>query len=96
MNSLRFAIWMSQRGYRVLLYAVAGSPLAEKAKTTSIEVLDVPRNRKYFDFRNALRLARRFKKDGVHTVWYRDNRDLDTLGWAKRLSGNRFRIVYQQ
>jgi glycosyltransferase involved in cell wall biosynthesis len=96
MNTLRFAQWMQSMGYRVALYAVAGSPLEEAARSTTVEVRQVRRNAKYFDFINAWRIRRRFRADGVHTVWYRDNRDLDVLAWAKRFSGGGFRLVYQQ
>jgi D-inositol-3-phosphate glycosyltransferase len=96
MNSVRYALWMKEAGYKVLVYAVRDTPLARQAAMQGLEVRNVQRNRKYFDVLSARRLAKQFQADGIALVWFRDTRDMDTLGWAKRFSLNSFKLLYQQ
>lgn len=96
MNTLRFANWMSERGWPVKCFFVAGTKLFDEALKSCLPVFAVRRNKKYFDIANAARLARLFRKENVNVVWYRDNRDLSVLGWVKRFSGNCLHIIYQQ
>ena len=93
MNSVRYALWMKEAGYKVLVYAVRDTPLARQAAMQGMEVRNVQRNRKYFDVLSARRLAKQFQADGVALVWFRDTRDMDTLGWAKRFSLNSFKLL---
>jgi glycosyltransferase involved in cell wall biosynthesis len=96
MNTVRYAGWMKEEGFVVSLYCVDQTPLHDEAVRSGLEVHIIRRNGKYFDFMNAWRVARMFRDAHVDVCWFRDTRDMDLLGWAKRFSGNRFRLLYQQ
>jgi glycosyltransferase involved in cell wall biosynthesis len=96
MNTVRYAQWMHERGYRVVVFAVASAPIAEEASKRGLHLVPVKRNAKYFDFLNASRLSILFRKHGVQLVWFRDTRDMDTLAWAKRFTLSPFKLLYQQ
>jgi glycosyltransferase involved in cell wall biosynthesis len=96
MNTVRYAGWMKEEGFVVSLYCVAQTPLHDEAVRSGIEVRIIRRNGKYFDLVNAWRVAKTFRDAHVDVCWFRDTRDMDLLGWAKRFSGNRFRLLYQQ
>ena len=96
MNFIKCAIWVSKRDYRVKIYCVKDSPIAKKLVDSDIKVTYVPRNKKYYDIKNAYRISKLIKKDNIKALWLRDNRDLSTIGLAKTLSGNKFKIIYHQ
>jgi glycosyltransferase involved in cell wall biosynthesis len=96
MNTVRYAKWMQEKGFRVLLFAVAHSPIADEAKKTGVPIIVVRRNSKYFDLWNGYRMAMLFRNLGVSLVWFRDTRDMDMLAWSKRMPGSSFRLLYQQ
>lgn len=96
MNTVRYAGWMKEEGFEVSVYCVNQTPLHEEAMRIGLKVHRVRRNGKYFDFVNARRIAREFRRNHVDVCWFRDTRDMDLLGWAKRFSGNGFRLLYQQ
>jgi len=87
---------MKELGYRVVVYCVAGSPLHHDVSGSRVEVRLIVRNSKYFDWLNAWRIAQLFARDNVELCWFRDTRDMDTLGWAKRFSRSKFSLLYQQ
>lgn len=96
MNTARYALWMKEAGYRVVVYAVRETPFFRQATMQGLTVKVVHRNKKYFDILSARRLARTFQNDEISLVWFRDTRDMDTLGWAKRFSNSSFKLLYQQ
>ncbi|MFM7726442.1 MAG: hypothetical protein ACKO7B_07055, partial [Flavobacteriales bacterium] len=79
MNTARYALWMKEAGYKVIVYGVRETPFFRQATMQGLEVKPVHRNKKYFDVLSARRLARMFQADGVALVWFRDTRDMDTL-----------------
>ena len=96
MNAVRYAGWMKERGYKVIVYGVSETPYFRNAVAQGLEVRPVPRNKKYFDIGAARSLSKQFHTDGISLVWFRDTRDMDTLGWAKRFSRGSFKLLYQQ
>ncbi len=96
MNIVKCAVWLKERGYPVLVYCVKDSPIAESVLDKNLEHVFVPRNRKYFDFKNAWRMSKRAKSDEIKAMWLRDTRDLSTIGLAKTFSGKKFKMIYQQ
>ena len=95
MNVIRFASWMQERGHKITVCCVKGSPLMDSAQKQNLTTQTVTRNKKYFDLISAFKFARLTNQLGADVVWYRDNRDLSTLGWAK-LFGGKFKLLYQQ
>jgi glycosyltransferase involved in cell wall biosynthesis len=87
---------MQERGHHVSLYCVANSPLFKEASGLKLKLIAIKRNKKNFDFSAAFRLLKLLKKDQVQLVWFRDKRDLSTIGLAKSFSFGKFKILYQQ
>jgi len=96
MNTVRYAVWMKEAGYNVLLYGVEGTPFFLHSLDLQLNIKSVQRNRKYFDLFSAYRLSKQFQKDQLSLLWFRDTRDMDTLGWAKRFAFGAFKLLYQQ
>jgi D-inositol-3-phosphate glycosyltransferase len=96
MNTARYAEWMKEEGFAVSMFCVDQTPLHREALRLGIETHIIRRNGKYFDLINALRVARFFRKAKVDVCWFRDTRDMDVLGWAKRFTRGSFRLLYQQ
>ena len=96
MNSVRYAQAFQQENLEIQLYGVDGSSFFQSATELGLPIQAVPRNRKYFDFEHARSLAKTFQKDGIEIVHFRDNRDLDFLGWVKFFSSGRIKLVYHQ
>lgn len=96
MNTIRYAQWMQECGFSVTLFCIANSPILSHAQSTKLNIVIVNRNKKYADLPNAIRVMKHFKKLQIDWVWFRDTRDMALLALAKRLSGNGFKLLYQQ
>ena len=96
MNTVRYARWMEERGWKVIVFCVNGSKLQHTAVSHNLKTISIQRNRKYFDFRNAWKVSRLFKKHNIGVCWFRDTRDFALLGWVKRFSGGSLKLMYQQ
>ena len=96
MNAVRYALWMKEVGYTILVFGARETPFLRQAAMQGLDVRAVQRNRKYFDIVAARRLAKQFQSENVALVWFRDTRDMDTLGWAKRFAMSSFKLLYQQ
>lgn len=96
MNSVRYAQALQQENFEIQVYGVHGSSFFQSATALGLPIQAIPRNKKYFDFKHARSLAKIFQKDGIEIVHFRDNRDLDFLGWVKFFSSGKIRLVYHQ
>ena len=96
MNTLRYAQALQLEGFEICIYGVVGTSLFKSAAELELPVQAVPRNKKYFDFKHSRSLAKIFQKDGIEIVHFRDNRDLDFLGWVKLFSSGKIKLVYHQ
>jgi len=96
MNSLRYAKAFQSEGFQVKAYLVEGTTLFQHAKELELPVISILRNKKYFDFKHARQVAKQFEKDEIDIVHFRDNRDLDFLGWVKYFSSRKLKLVYHQ
>jgi glycosyltransferase involved in cell wall biosynthesis len=96
MNSVRYAEALQKENFEVQVYGVAGSSFFQSTIDKGLPIQAVPRNKKYFDFKHARSLAKIFQKDGIEVVHFRDNRDLDFLGWVKFFSSGKIKLVYHQ
>jgi D-inositol-3-phosphate glycosyltransferase len=96
MNTVRYAKWMSESGWKVKVFCVEDSAIHRQAQIDQLSIVLVHRNRKYFDFHNARRVKALFQQYHVRLVWFRDTRDFDLLGWVKRFSTDKFSLLYQQ
>ena len=96
MNSVRYAQALQQENFEIQIYGVEGSSFFQSATALGLPIQAIPRNKKYFDFIHARSLAKIFQKDGIEIVHFRDNRDLDFLGWVKFFSSGKIKLVYHQ
>jgi D-inositol-3-phosphate glycosyltransferase len=96
MNSVRYAQALQQENFEIQVYGVEGTSFFKSSGDTGLPVQAIPRNKKYFDFKHARSLAKIFQKDGIEVVHFRDNRDLDFLGWVKFFSSGKIKLVYHQ
>ena len=96
MNSVRYAEALQKENFEVQVYGVDGSSFFQSTVDKGLPIQAVPRNKKYFDFKHARSLAKIFQKDGIEVVHFRDNRDLDFLGWVKFFSSGKIKLVYHQ
>ena len=96
MNTLRYAKAFQSEGFQIELYLVEGTTLFQHATEMALPIVGVIRNKKYFDFKQARRLAKQFEKDNIDVVHFRDNCDLDFLGWVKYFSSRKIKLVYHQ
>ena len=86
-NLIRYAQWMAECGHEVEINCVQGSPLAESASATTLNIRHIPRQHRYFAFAEARRLRRHLKHTQTDIVWIRDPRDLPLCSLAIRNSG---------
>ncbi len=96
MNSVRYAQALQQENFEIHIYGVEGNSFFQMATDLGLPIQAVPRNKKYFDFKHARSLAKIFQNDGIDIVHFRDNRDLDFLGWVKFFSSGKIKLVYHQ
>jgi D-inositol-3-phosphate glycosyltransferase len=96
MNTLRYAKAFQSEGFQVEMYLVEGTTLIQHAIEQGLPVISIVRNKKYFDFKHAHQVAKQFAKDEIDIVHFRDNRDLDFLGWVKFFSSRKIKLVYHQ
>ncbi len=96
MNTLRYAKAFQEEGFQVKVYLVEGTTLIQHAIELRLSVITIERNKKYFDFKHARQVAKQFEKDEIDIVHFRDNRDLDFLGWVKFFSTRKLKLVYHQ
>jgi glycosyltransferase involved in cell wall biosynthesis len=96
MNTLRYAKAFQSEGFQIELYLVEGTTLFQHATEQELPVISIARNKKYFDFKHARQVAKQFEKDRIDVVHFRDNRDLDFLGWVKFFSSRKIKLIYHQ
>jgi len=96
MNTLRYAKAFQEERFQFEVYLVEGTTLVQSAIEQGLSVITLERNKKYFDFKRARQVAQQFEKDNIDIVHFRDNRDLDFLGWVKFFSSRKIKLVYHQ
>jgi glycosyltransferase involved in cell wall biosynthesis len=96
MNTLRYAKAFQSEGFQIELYLVEGTTLFQHATEQELPVISIARNKKYFDFKHARQVAKQFEKNSIDVVHFRDNRDLDFLGWVTFFSSRKIKLIYHQ
>ncbi len=96
MNVLKLALWLKERGWKVLMYGKKGTKLFENAEAGGISVRHVNSTFKYGDLVNAQRLARYVKQDNVQRLIINYGKDLFLAVLAKRSSSRFFKLLMQQ
>lgn len=94
MNQLRNALWMRERGHRVMLFGLENSRIIQEAQAQTIDTVHVKQHRKYYDVKRASKLAKLMKKNQVTHLIIRDPKDISLSVTAKRILGNRIHLSY--
>jgi glycosyltransferase involved in cell wall biosynthesis len=94
MNQLRNAIWMKDRGHRVVFLAVKDTPVFKAAVNAGLVTVAIQRHKKYYDFKSGRALAKILEKEGVSHLILRDTRDMSVAVIAKRKCSRKVHLSY--
>ena len=96
LNSLKFAGWMQERGWRVTFFASPATPLAHWANEwfVPLEMLEVHRGLAMPLL--AWQLKQQLERLNIGVLVVTQNKDLAVATLVKTLMGSRLRIIYQQ
>jgi D-inositol-3-phosphate glycosyltransferase len=96
MNVLRLTNWMCQRGWEIILYAVADSVLWQKAKDSGISLRHIKSTFKHGDIVNAHRLEQYIAADNIDILVLHERRHIMLASLAKLGVGRNLKLVYIQ
>ncbi len=83
MNHLRNAVWMQDRGHKVLVFAVANSRFANEAEAAGLPLQTIEKHSKYYDFKNGRALVKLLRNHGITHLLIRATRDMSITAFAK-------------
>jgi len=95
LNMLRYARYLKNESLRVVIFCVQDSPIHQIALQEGFEIVEVKRNKRYWDFGCAIAIKKAIQQHALDWIWFRDPRDMDTLAWTKLL-GSKVKILYHQ
>lgn len=96
MNISRLANWVKESGQPTILFCVENTKMDAFAKEHKIDTVYILKNKKYFDFKNAKKVAKQVDKNNVDVLWIRHTRDIDIVGFIKQFSKRNLKLVYHQ
>ncbi len=96
LNTIKLARQFEKMGYPILFITREETKLNEEATSRFVNTTLLKSPKKYFDFKNAFKLSRIFKKENIETVIIISNRDIDLLSITKRFFCEDLKIIYQQ
>lgn len=94
LNHIKNAQFMKERGHEVLIVGINNSPYIEKAQGLGLEIFEINRHRKYYDFKNALKLKKILSDLQIEYLFIRDTRDMSLLASIKFFLRNRIKTAY--
>lgn len=89
MNQLRNAIWMQQRGHRVVVLCQQNAPIHIQSVAANLPVQLIQKHRKYYDFAAGKKLAKLIQAQEISHLITRDTRDLSLGAIAKTFAGKK-------
>ncbi|WP_082116008.1 glycosyltransferase family 4 protein [Hymenobacter terrenus] len=96
LNSLKFANWMQERGWRVTFFAPPATPLVQWAKDRSVPFETLVVRRGLALPLTAWTLKQQLERLHIEVLVVTQNKDLPLATLVKGLMGGRLRIIYQQ
>ena len=96
LNSLKFASWMQERGWRVTFFAPPATPLAQWAENWFVPLETLTVRRGLAMPRLAWALKQQLERLRIDVLVVTQNKDLAMATLVKSLLGGRLRIIYQQ
>ncbi len=94
MNQLKNALWMQERGHKVLMICKINSPIAESCISSGVSVAYIDNHRKYYDFKAGKKLATILNQFLITHLIIRDTRDLSVSVIAKRKANHKIHLSY--
>ncbi len=94
MNQLKNAIWMSQKGYPVILFCWKNSPIHQNALNYKIDICLIEQHNKYYHFTKAIKLKKIIEFYRISHLIIRSNHDLSIGASVKWLIGKKLHISY--
>lgn len=83
MNHLRNAVWMHNRGHKVLVFAIEDSRFSKEAKEHGLAVQTIALHKKYYDFKNGKQFVSLLKEHEITHLLIRATRDMSITAYAK-------------
>ena len=96
MNHFKRCLWLKERGHSVYFFCVQNSPIEKEIKEHGIPYSNVPRNKRKFAVGEGKQLSKLIAEHGIEILVATDNRDLSTITWAKRWTGNKLKLAFYQ
>ena len=94
MNQVRNALWMSERGHTVFVLGLKGSKAALFCTENKLQFLEIPKHRKYYDWKAAGQLNHLLASHQIEHLIVRDVRDMSVSVAAKKFSKGAFKVHY--
>jgi len=94
MNQLRNAVWMKNRGHKVLIVGLKDSRIIKEAESEGIDTAFATQHKKYYDFKKAINLKKLINYKGITHLILRDPKDISLGVTTKRLLKNKLFLAY--
>ena len=94
MNQLRNALWMQERGHKVIFFCWEGTPVASEALKMGIPSFYLPPYRKYYDFRAGILLSNKLRETGTTHLLIRSTYDMSIAAFCKSRLKNKIHLSY--
>lgn len=96
MNTIKLAKSLVKLNYEITLFTQKNATIIDKKEDIFSSTVFIERNRKYFDFKTAKKIARSLQEKEINTIFIVDNKDLDVTAWGKAFYFKKLKIIYQQ
>jgi glycosyltransferase involved in cell wall biosynthesis len=96
LNSLKFAGWMQERGWRITFFAPPATPLAKLAEEWFVPMETLAVRRGLALPLTAWALKEQLERLHIEVLVVTQNKDLALATMVKTLMGGRLRVIYQQ
>lgn len=94
MNHVRNAEWLQARGHKVVLFCVKNTPIEKFAKSKKIEVLNIEKQKKYYDFKRAKSLTKLINHHSITHLIVRSTYDISIASNVKRYLKEKIHTSY--
>ena len=84
MNHVRNAEWMQARGHVVTIICVKNTPIEQFAITRGIHIINIEKQKKYYDFKKAKSLSEQLTKENITHLIVRSTYDISIASNVKR------------
>ena len=94
MNHLRNALWMQERGHRVITFCLNNSRFHTEAENAGLKVVTIEKHKKYYDFKRGKALVKLLRSEKITHLLIRSTRDMSITSFAKSKLGDQLHTSY--